>query len=99
MVFATAMLVQKDSLKEVVQRCKAKGKRVVIGGPYITTTIEDLPEADHIFLGEAETTIPQFVEDLARGEAKPSYKAAERPQLSTSPLPHFHLADLKRYSA
>ena len=99
MVMATAMLVQKDSLKQVVQRCKTKGKRVVIGGPYITTTIEDLPEADHIFLGEAETTIPQFVEDLARGEAKPSYKAAERPQLSTSPLPHFHLADLKRYSA
>src|SRR6266849_1886034 len=44
MVFATAMLVQKDSLKEVVQRSKALGKRVVIGGPYITTTIEDLPE-------------------------------------------------------
>src|ERR1700686_5504030 len=99
MVMATAMLVQKDSLKQVVQRCKAKGKRVVIGGPYITTTIEDLPEADHIFLGEAKATIPQFIEDLARGEAMPSYKAAERPQLSTTPLAHFHLADLKRYSA
>jgi radical SAM superfamily enzyme YgiQ (UPF0313 family) len=98
-VMATAMLVQKDSLKQVVQRCKAKGKRVVIGGPYITTTIEELPEVDHIFLGEAEATIPQFIEDLARGEAKPSYKAAERPQLSTTPLAHFHLADLKRYSA
>src|SRR2546425_2290313 len=99
MVFATAMLVQKDSLKEVVQRAKAMGKRVVIGGPYITTTIEDLPEADHIFLGEAETTLPQFVEDLARGEAKRSYQAAERPPLSATPLAHFHLADLKRYSA
>ena len=99
MVMATAMLAQKDSLKQVVQRCKAKGKRVVLGGPYVTTTIEELPEVDHIFLGEAEATIPQFVEDLARGEAKRSYKAAERPQLSTTPLPHFHLADLKRYSA
>src|SRR5881628_2327366 len=99
MVFATAMLVQKDSLKEVVKRCKAKGKRVVIGGPYVTTTIEELPEADHIFLGEAETTLPQFVEDLARGEAKRLYQAAERPPLSATPLAHFHLADLKRYSA
>src|SRR6202048_828324 len=35
MVMATAMLVQKESLKQVVQRCKAKGKRVVIGGAYI----------------------------------------------------------------
>jgi radical SAM superfamily enzyme YgiQ (UPF0313 family) len=99
MVFATAMLVQKDSLKEVVQRCKAHGKRVVLGGPYVTTTIEDLPEADHIFLGEAETTLPQFIEDLARGEAKRSYKAIERPPLSATPLAHFQLADLKRYSA
>ena len=33
MVFATAMLIQKDSLRDVVDRCKAKGKRVAIGGP------------------------------------------------------------------
>src|SRR5436189_327579 len=99
MVFATAMLVQKDSLKEVVKRCKAHGKRVVLGGPYVTTTIEDLPDADHIFLGEAETTLPQFIEDLARGEAKRSYQATERPPLSATPLAHFHLAELKRYSA
>src|SRR2546427_2994941 len=62
-VFATAMLVQKDSLRRVVERCKAQGKRVVVGGPYVTTTIEDLSEADHIFQGEAETTLPQFVMD------------------------------------
>src|SRR5947199_8717814 len=99
MIFATAMLVQKDSLKEVVKRCKAKGKRVVLGGPYVTTTIEDLPDADHIFLGEAETTLPQFIADLARGEAKRSYQATERPPLSATPLAHFHLADMKRYSA
>src|SRR6266404_2514901 len=99
MVFATAMLVQKDSLKEVVKQCKAKGKRVVLGGPYVTTTIEDLPDADHVFLGEAETTLPQFVEDLKRGEAKRVYQAAERPALSATPLADFHLADMKRYSA
>ena len=99
MVFATAMLVQEDSLREVVSRCKARGKRVVLGGPYVTTTIKDLPEADHIFLGEAETTLPQFVIDLERGEAKRSYQAVERPPLSATPLADFHLADMKRYSA
>ena len=99
MVMATAMLVQEESLREVVRRAKASGKRVVIGGPYITTTIHDLPEADHIFLGEAETTLPQFIEDLARGEAKRSYQAAERPPLSATPLASFELANMKRYSA
>jgi radical SAM superfamily enzyme YgiQ (UPF0313 family) len=99
MVFATAMLAQKESLKQVVKRVKARGKTVVLGGPYVTTTIEEMPEADHIFLGEAEATLPQFVEDLARGEAKRSYQAAERPALSETPLAHFHLANLKAYSA
>ena len=99
MVFATAMLVQKESLRDVVRRCKARGKRVVLGGPYVTTTIEELPEADHIFLGEAETTLPQFIDDLARGEAKRTYQAAERPPLSATPMAHFHLANMKRYSA
>jgi len=99
MVFVTAMLVQKASLREVVGRCKALGKRVVLGGPYVTTTVEDLPDADHIFLGEAETTLPQFVEDLARGEAKRTYQAAERPPLSATPLAHFQLANMKHYSA
>ena len=99
MVFATAMLVQKESLRDVVRQAKAKGKRVVLGGPYVTTTIEELPEADHIFLGEAETTLPIFIEDLARGEAKRTYQAAERPPLSATPMAHFQLANFKRYSA
>jgi radical SAM superfamily enzyme YgiQ (UPF0313 family) len=67
-VFASAMLVQKESLRRVVERCKAHGKRVVIGGPSVTTGAEHLPQANHLFLGEAETTVPEFVRDLARGE-------------------------------
>src|SRR5512132_4129711 len=97
MVFVTGMLVQKESLRDVVRRCKELGKRVVLGGPYVTTTIEDLPEADHIFVGEAETTLPQFVKDLAAGVAKRRYQAVERPPLAATPLAHFHLANLKRY--
>jgi radical SAM superfamily enzyme YgiQ (UPF0313 family) len=99
MVFVTGMLVQKESLQEVVRRSKAMGKRVVIGGPYITTTIEDLPEADHIFIGEAESTLPQFVKDLAEGKAKRSYQAVDRPPLSMTPVADFQLADTKHYSS
>jgi radical SAM superfamily enzyme YgiQ (UPF0313 family) len=98
-VFVTGMLVQKESIHDVVRRCKELGKRVVLGGPYVTTTIEDLPAVDHIFLGEAETTLPQFIEDLERGTAKRTYQAAERPPLATTPVADFFLADMKRYSA
>ena len=99
LVFASAMIVQKESLEGVVARCKAKGKRVVVGGPYVSTSAEHLPAADHIFVGEAEATLPEFVADLERGEPKRFYQAAERPALTATPVPHFGLADLDRYSA
>jgi len=99
MVMVTAMLVQKESLQRVVRRCKAQGKRVVVGGPYVSSALEEMPEADHIFLGEAETTVAQFVKDLAHGKPKRTYQAAEKPPLSITPLADFKLADMKRYSA
>ncbi|MBL8207419.1 MAG: B12-binding domain-containing radical SAM protein [Blastocatellia bacterium] len=98
-IFASAMLIQKESLHQVVQQCKAHHKRVVVGGPYITTSSAELPEADHIFVGEAETTLPEFIRDLEAGNPKRLYQADERPTLGLTPVPDFHLADLKRYSA
>ncbi len=99
MVFVSAMLVQKDSLLQVVNSCKARGKRVVVGGPYITTNIDAVPNADHYFIGEAEDTLPEFVRDLECGAAQRIYQATERPSLALTPVPDFQLADLKRYSA
>jgi len=98
-VFTSAMIVQKDSLEQVVKLCKAHSKRVVVGGPYVSTSAEHLPEADHIFIGEAETTLPEFIYDLEHGCARRIYKAAERPALNITPIPHFQLAELRRYSA
>ena len=98
MIFITGMLAQKKSLHEVVQRGKQLGKLIVLGGPYVTSTIEELPYADHIFQGEAETTLPQFFADLERGQAKRVYKAPERPPLAITPVPDFGLVNLKRYS-
>jgi radical SAM superfamily enzyme YgiQ (UPF0313 family) len=98
MVFITGMLVQKKSLHSVAKQARELGKVIVLGGPYVTSTIEELPYADHIFQGEAETTLPEFFADLKRGEAKRVYKAPERPPMSISPTPDFQLANLKRYS-
>ncbi len=98
-VFVSAMIVQKESLKEIVARCKKLNKRVAVGGPYVSTSSEQMLEADFIFVGEAETTVPEFIEDLKRGVAKHIYKAAERPSLSSTPVPDFGLIDLNRYSA
>jgi radical SAM superfamily enzyme YgiQ (UPF0313 family) len=98
-IFCSAMLVQRDSLQRVVALCKAHNKKVVIGGPYVSTTAENLSGVDHIFVGEAEETLPEFVRDLERGKARRVYNATERPTLSAAPLPHFQLASLKYYSS
>ena len=98
MIFITGMLAQKESLHEIVQRGKQRGKLIVLGGPYVTSTIEELPYADHIFQGEDETTLPQFFADLERGQAKRVYKAPERPPLAITPVPEFGLVNLKKYS-
>lgn len=97
-VFASAMIVQKDSLEQVIERCRARGKRIVLGGPYVSTT-EHLPDADHIFIGETEATLPAFLKELESGEPQHVYKSADRPALTSTPIPHFHLAELNQYSA
>lgn len=99
MVFISAMIVQKESVEEVVQVCKAQRKRVAVGGPYVSTSAEHLPGADFIFVGEAETTLPEFIVDLKLGCPKHIYKAGERPSLLETPVPDFSLIDLSRYSA
>src|SRR5436190_21282239 len=79
MIFATAMLVPKESPREVVRRCKSYGKRVVLGGPYVTSTREQLPPAEHLFPGEAESTSPHSAADLANGTAKEVSEPPLRP--------------------
>lgn len=99
MVFASAMLIQQDSLRKVVARSKAAGKKVVVGGPYVSTSAEEMAEADHIFIGEAEETLPQFVSDLAMGIPQRIYQNETKPGLNLTPLPEFNLSDFSAYTA
>ena len=99
MVFISAMIVQNQSLEQVVKLCRAMGKTVVVGGPYVSTSSERLPDADHIFIGEAETTLPEFINDLELGIARKIYKADERPSLLNTPVPDFSVINMNAYSA
>jgi radical SAM superfamily enzyme YgiQ (UPF0313 family) len=98
-VMVSAMIVQNESLEKVVKLCRSMDKKVVVGGPYVSTSSERLPEADHIFIGEAETTLPEFIHDLELGIARKIYKADERPSLLNTPVPDFKLIDFDKYSA
>ena len=69
--FVSAMAVQRESARDVLARCRAAGLVTVAGGPLFTTEPEAFEgEADHLVLGEAEQTLPQFLADWVRGEAE-----------------------------
>jgi radical SAM superfamily enzyme YgiQ (UPF0313 family) len=97
-VFLSAMLVQRESLEKIIELCSKKGKRTVVGGPYVSTTHQPLP-ADHIFVGEVEETFFEFLQDLELGIPQKIYRSTSKPGLSTAPIPDFGLAKLGKYSA
>jgi radical SAM superfamily enzyme YgiQ (UPF0313 family) len=98
-VFVSAMVVQRDSVKEVVARCNSLSARIVAGGPLFTTGHEEFERVDHFVLGEAEVTLPLFLEDLDKGCAKPLYTSSEWPDISNTPIPLWSLIDMKHYSS
>lgn len=98
MVFLSAMIVQKESARQIIERCKAHAKVVVAGGPVFTTQHDQFQGVDHFVLNEAEVTLPLFLRDLAAGVAKPLYTSAERPTLTQTPIPLWSLINLKNYA-
>ena len=98
-VFMSAMVVQRESAKEVIRICKKLDAKMVAGGPLFTSEYEKFEEADHLVLNEAEITLPPFLEDLGKGCAKHIYTSEERPDVSKTPLPMWALLDTKRYAS
>jgi radical SAM superfamily enzyme YgiQ (UPF0313 family) len=97
-VFLSAMSVQKHSVKEVIERCNKAGVSVVAGGPLFTTGYEDFEGVDHFVLNEAEITLPLFLEDLRKGEAKPIYTTTQWANKRKTPIPRWELIDMKNYA-
>ncbi|MFC2055947.1 B12-binding domain-containing radical SAM protein [Chloroflexota bacterium] len=98
-VFISAMVVQRDSVKEVIVRCNELGAKTVAGGPLFTTGHDEFEGVDHFVLGEAEVTLPSFLEDLAKGCPEPIYTSDERPDIDKTPVPLWSLINMKKYSS
>jgi radical SAM superfamily enzyme YgiQ (UPF0313 family) len=98
-VFISGMIAQQDSAKELIARCHAAGKTIVAGGPLFTLGHEQFPDVDHFVLNEAEVTLPDFLRDWERGEAKRVYTSTEFPDIRETPAPLWELADLKHYAS
>jgi radical SAM superfamily enzyme YgiQ (UPF0313 family) len=96
-VFISAMVIQRESARAIIQRCRTAGVKVVAGGPLFTMEHEGFPDVDHFILNEAEETLAPFLHDLEYGRAHRVYSSAEFPDIRQTPIPLWHLADLKHY--
>jgi len=98
-VMISAMVVQQDSAREVIARCRSLGTKTVAGGPLFTQGYEFFEEVDHLVLDEAEVTLPPFLADLEKGCAQRMYTSKERPDITRTPVPMWSLLDMKKYSS
>ncbi len=98
LVFTSSMMIQKESLQEVIQLCNRLGKPVVAGGPYPTSSHHQIDGVDHFVLGEAENSLPQFLSDYEKGTLRKIYQSAEKPDMTLTPIPRFDLIDINSYA-
>ncbi|MCX6954778.1 MAG: B12-binding domain-containing radical SAM protein [Verrucomicrobia bacterium] len=96
-VLLSAMIVHRESVREIAERCAAAGRRIIAGGPLFTTGHESFPEIPHFVLGEAEEIMPQLVADLRAGTVAPVYRAPRFPALGDTPVPRYDLIKLRHY--
>jgi radical SAM superfamily enzyme YgiQ (UPF0313 family) len=96
-VMISAMIVHKQSVQVIVDRCAAAGKPVIAGGPLFTTGHETFPSIEHFVLGEAEEIMPQLVADMLAGTVRSHYSGATRPDITRLPVPRWDLVDARHY--
>ena len=88
-VGVTGMNVQKNRIREILIRLRELKVFSVAGGPFVTVDEGFFAGlCDVKFIGEAETTWPQFIDDYSRGlPTEVRYKQAQPTDMSQVPSP------------
>lgn len=94
----SGMVVQKESIRQIIHRAKAFNCKIVGGGPVFTASHEEFEDIDHLILNEAEVTLPLFLKDLKAGTPKKIYTSEEKPDIRKTPIPLWNLINLNQYA-
>ncbi|AGY57293.1 B12-binding domain-containing radical SAM protein [Gloeobacter kilaueensis] len=101
LILISAMMVQKEDFLHLIGEGVRRGKKVAVGGPYPTSMPTDAERAGahYLVLDEGELTIPMFIAALERGEQSGTFRAAEKPDITATPVPRFDLLELSAYDS
>ena len=76
------------------------GRRSWLEAPSSTGPRKNIARlVDHLVLNEAELTLPEFLRDLAQGEAREVYRSSGFPSLSMTPIPRWDLVEIRNYAS
>ena len=99
LVMVSAMAVQREGVRQILEHASRLNRRTMIGGPYASSQPEALlPLADHVVAGEPDEIFPEIAADLERGSARSLYRITEKPDVSRTPVPRFDLLALNKYA-
>ena len=94
----TGYLMQGPQIFKIAREFRRRGKFVVLGGPITGLNREGCRDkADVVFVGEAEYTWKQFLDDYQRGTHRAEYVQVEHVDMKDSPVPRMDLLKLGRY--
>ena len=98
LVGLTAYTAQALRAYEIADEYRRRGVHVAMGGIHASMLPDEAAaHVDTVFVGEAEETWPQFLDDFTRGQAEARYQSEKLPELTGLPVPKFSLMDLSRY--
>jgi radical SAM superfamily enzyme YgiQ (UPF0313 family) len=94
----TGMIVQRWRMREILVELKKRGAFTVVGGPWVSVQEDYFGDlADVIFVGEAEETWPQFLDDWKRGRHQRRYEQAHKTDMTRVPTPRYDLMRMDQY--
>lgn len=97
-VGVTGMNVQRFRMRRILEELKSRQAFTVVGGPWATVQEDDFHDlADVLFVGEAETTWPRFLEAWQEGRHQARYEQTERSDMTRVPVPRFDLLKMRHY--
>ena len=97
-VMLSGMIVHRESVEAIVDRCETLARPVIAGGPLFTTGHKNFPKVHAFVLGEAEEVMSQVVADMEQGTLAREYKAEGRPDITKVPVPRWDLIDGRQYA-
>jgi radical SAM superfamily enzyme YgiQ (UPF0313 family) len=98
MVMTGGMLFQQPDTLRIIEKCRARGLPVVVGGPDATSSPHRYETANFLVLGEAESVIDDFIAAWEAGKREGKFVAPKfQADVTKTPVPRFDLLKFDQY--